>query len=171
MEQNDGFCSCVPHEPPDESAAVLLVDIHSLTVLRILAVGWHPFISNHPAELPSGCHWPGWSSKQWEGPNPLLYPHSLKTFSTGVACGGTHPPWELPEHPDPQPQPSAIPGKIPTVAAIICKGSSSGPEELQLFDIVQSKAGGTEGLRMKGRAQRKPDPGMSVRYSVGNRLS
>lgn len=61
--------------------------------------------------------------------------------------------------------------EIPTVAAVGCKGSSSGPQKLQLFDIVRRKAGGTEGLCMKGRAQRKPDPGMSARYSVGNRLS
>lgn len=88
-----------------------------------------------------------------------------------LRLGGTRPPREVLEHPNPWPQPSAIPGKIPTAAAVRCKGSSSGPQELQLFDIVRSKAGGTEGLRMKGRAQRKPDPGMSARYAVGNRLS
>lgn len=85
-------------------------------------------------------------------------------------------PW--PESPDSQlpacpgrPHPSVISGEIPTAAAVGCKGSSLGPQKLQLFDIVRSKAGGMEGLRMKGRAQRKADPGMSARYSVGNRLS
>ena len=95
-----------------------------------------------------------------------------------AAGGGTCAPREVPEPPDPQllacvdrPHPSPIPSEIPTAAAVGCRGSSSGPQKLQLFDIVWSKAGGTEGLCMKGRAQRKPDPGMSARRSVGNRLT
>lgn len=86
-----------------------------------------------------------------------------------VAAGRTCSPQDVPEPPDPQlpacpdrPHPFLIPGEIPTAAVVKCKGSSLGPQKLQLFDIVRSKAGGTEGLRMKGRAQRKPDPGMSA---------
>lgn len=59
MKQNAALCGHVPPAVPDKLVALLLAGSCPVPMPGMLALVWHPFISNYLPELTPGCHWPG----------------------------------------------------------------------------------------------------------------